>query len=130
VSEGWLIIDWISQFLDLSPIFRYEDLFRDYNNLERPVENHSQPVTVYLKVSLQQLIDVDEKNQANLQQQSFGVNISLPFQIVHVNAWLDYSWNDYKLRWDPSEYGNISDVRFPAGKIWKPDVLLVGRIDF
>ncbi|CAK5116826.1 unnamed protein product [Meloidogyne enterolobii] len=71
----------------------YEDLLRDYNVLERPVENHSHPVTVHLKVSLQQLIDVDEKNQ-----------------IVHVNAWLDYLWNDYKLRWDPNEYGNI---RFP-----------------
>lgn len=41
----------------------YEDLMRDYNMLERPVENYSQPVTVYLKVSLQQIIDVDEKNQ-------------------------------------------------------------------
>nr|CAD2183091.1 unnamed protein product [Meloidogyne enterolobii] len=90
----------------------YEDLLRDYNVLERPVENHSHPVTVHLKVSLQQLIDVDEKNQ-----------------IVHVNAWLDYLWNDYKLRWDPNEYGNISDVRFPAGKIWKPDVLLYNSVD-
>ncbi|VDM67032.1 unnamed protein product [Strongylus vulgaris] len=51
----------------------YEDLMRDYNNLERPVANHSKPVTVYLKVSLQQIIDVDEKNQ-----------------VVYVNAWLDY----------------------------------------
>ncbi|KAE9547538.1 hypothetical protein FO519_009250 [Halicephalobus sp. NKZ332] len=90
----------------------YEDLMRDYNNLERPVANHSLPVTVYLKVSLQQLIDVDEKNQ-----------------ILHVNAWLDYTWNDYKLRWDKEEYGNISDVRFPAGKIWKPDVLLYNSVD-
>ncbi|VDM53102.1 unnamed protein product [Angiostrongylus costaricensis] len=52
----------------------YEDLLRGYNNLERPVANHSKPVTVYLKVSLQQIIDVDEKNQ-----------------VVYVNAWLDYS---------------------------------------
>lgn len=51
----------------------YEDLMRDYNNLERPVANHTEPVIVYLKVSLQQLIDVDEKNQ-----------------VVFVNAWLDY----------------------------------------
>uniref|UniRef100_A0A1I7SUY2 Neur_chan_LBD domain-containing protein n=1 Tax=Bursaphelenchus xylophilus TaxID=6326 RepID=A0A1I7SUY2_BURXY len=81
----------------------YEDLMRDYNILERPVANHSQPVVVKLKVSLQQLIDVDEKNQ-----------------VVYVNAWLDYAWNDYKLRWDILEYGNITDVRFPVGKIWKP----------
>lgn len=90
----------------------YEDLMRDYNSLERPVANHSKPVTVYLKVSLQQIIDVDEKNQ-----------------IVYVNAWLDYVWNDYKLVWDISEYGNITDVRFPAGRIWKPDVLLYNSVD-
>ncbi|CAJ0591854.1 unnamed protein product [Cylicocyclus nassatus] len=90
----------------------YEDLMRDYNNLERPVANHSKPVTVYLKVSLQQIIDVDEKNQ-----------------VVYVNAWLDYEWSDYKLTWDISEYGNITDVRFPAGKIWKPDVLLYNSVD-
>lgn len=51
----------------------YEDLMRDYMFLERPVANHSEAVKVYLKVSLQQLIDVDEKNQ-----------------IVHINAWLNY----------------------------------------
>ncbi|KAK5976479.1 Neuronal acetylcholine receptor subunit alpha-7 [Trichostrongylus colubriformis] len=88
----------------------YEDLMREYNNLERPVANHSKPVTVHLKVSLQQIIDVDEKNQ-----------------IVYVNAWLDYTWYDYKLVWDVTEYGNITDVRFPAGRIWKPDVLLYNR---
>ncbi|PAV71956.1 hypothetical protein WR25_16659 [Diploscapter pachys] len=90
----------------------YEDLMRDYNSLERPVENHSMPVVVYLKVSLQQIIDVDEKNQ-----------------IVYVNAWLDYTWDDYKLVWDTGEYGNITDVRFPAGRIWKPDVLLYNSVD-
>ncbi|KAL3985611.1 Acetylcholine receptor subunit alpha-type acr-16 [Acanthocheilonema viteae] len=90
----------------------YDDLMKNYNNLERPVENHSQPVVIYLKVSLQQIIDVDEKNQ-----------------IVYVNAWLDFAWNDYKLRWDKAKYGNITDVRFPAGKIWKPDVLLYNSVD-
>uniref|UniRef100_A0A158Q8R2 Cation transporter family protein n=1 Tax=Elaeophora elaphi TaxID=1147741 RepID=A0A158Q8R2_9BILA len=90
----------------------YDDLMKNYNSLERPVQNHSQPVVVYLKVSLQQIIDVDEKNQ-----------------IVYVNAWLDFAWNDYKLRWDKTKYGNITDVRFPAGKIWKPDVLLYNSVD-
>ncbi|CAJ0939493.1 unnamed protein product, partial [Mesorhabditis belari] len=90
----------------------YEELMRDYNVLERPVENHKQAVSVKLKVSLQQIIDVDEKNQ-----------------VVNVNAWLDYTWFDYKLVWDIKEYGNITDVRFPAGRIWKPDVLLYNSVD-
>uniref|UniRef100_A0A914WI70 Uncharacterized protein n=1 Tax=Plectus sambesii TaxID=2011161 RepID=A0A914WI70_9BILA len=110
----WLFLFFIMRPCDSSADERrlYDDLKRGYNLLERPVENHSLPVTVYLKVSLQQLIDVDEKNQ-----------------ILHVNAWLDYSWTDYKLRWDIKEYANISDVRFPAGEIWKPDVLLYNSVD-
>ncbi|KRZ83754.1 Cullin-3 [Trichinella sp. T8] len=45
------------------------------------------------------------------------------FQIV------DVTWYDYNLKWNPEEYGGISDVRFPAGKIWKPDVLLYNNVD-
>ncbi|NXA50060.1 ACHA6 protein, partial [Nothocercus julius] len=33
-------------------------------------------------------------------------------------------WNDYKLRWDPTEYDGIEFVRVPADKIWKPDIVL------
>ncbi|VDK83074.1 unnamed protein product [Litomosoides sigmodontis] len=124
MSQSWISsVVWCSLLIALFPLLQmttasyyerllYDDLMKNYSSLERPVENHSLPVVVYLKVSLQQIIDVDEKNQ-----------------IVYVNAWLDYAWNDYKLRWDKSKYGNITDVRFPAGKIWKPDVLLYNSVD-
>ncbi|KAK6038109.1 Neurotransmitter-gated ion-channel ligand binding domain protein [Cooperia oncophora] len=58
---------------------------------------------------LQQILDVDEKNQ-----------------LISVNAWLSYSWQDYKLTWDPAKYDGIENVRFPgtADHIWKPDILL------
>lgn len=61
----WLLLFFAAKLCDSSADERrlYEDLKRGYNVLERPVENHSLPVTVYLKVSLQQLIDVDEKVQ-------------------------------------------------------------------
>uniref|UniRef100_A0AC35TKB6 Neur_chan_LBD domain-containing protein n=1 Tax=Rhabditophanes sp. KR3021 TaxID=114890 RepID=A0AC35TKB6_9BILA len=90
----------------------YEDLMRDYNTFERPVQNFSDPVIVYLKVSLQQVIDVDEKNQ-----------------IVYLNAWLNYRWLDYKLKWDKNEYGGIDSIRFPSTKLWKPDILLYNSVD-
>uniref|UniRef100_A0A1I7XPJ2 Neur_chan_LBD domain-containing protein n=1 Tax=Heterorhabditis bacteriophora TaxID=37862 RepID=A0A1I7XPJ2_HETBA len=83
--------------------------FTGYNPLERPVENSSLPLVVKIKLFLQQILDVDEKNQ-----------------LVSINAWLSYTWKDYKLRWDPDHYGGIQDVRFPGGSdhIWKPDILL------
>lgn len=31
------------------------------------------------------------------------------------------------LKWDPKEYGDIEDIRLPADKLWKPDVLLYNR---
>lgn len=51
----------------------YDDLLRNYDNKVRPVRNVSEPVKVRLKVSLQQLIDLDEQNE----------------QLI-VNAWLQY----------------------------------------
>nr|XP_054388480.1 neuronal acetylcholine receptor subunit alpha-7 isoform X1 [Pongo abelii] len=41
----------------------YKELVKNYNPLERPVANDSQPLTVYFSLSLLQIMDVDEKNQ-------------------------------------------------------------------
>ncbi|VDK50618.1 unnamed protein product [Anisakis simplex] len=97
----------------------YEDLMRDYNNLERPVANHSQPVIVrslvYLKVSLQQIIDVDEKNQ-----------------IVYVNAWLDFfgSWtyDGFKLDLQPGKGGFDISEYMPSGE-WALPMTTVSRTE-
>ena len=29
-------------------------------------------------------------------------------------------WKDYRLKWDPLEYGNITKLRLPANRIWIP----------
>lgn len=33
-------------------------------------------------------------------------------------------WNDYKLKWNPSDYDGVEFMRVPAQKIWKPDIVL------
>uniref|UniRef100_A0A0N4UUP7 Neur_chan_LBD domain-containing protein n=1 Tax=Enterobius vermicularis TaxID=51028 RepID=A0A0N4UUP7_ENTVE len=90
------------------------DLRKNYDPYERPVSNSSLPLNVTMKLYLQQILDVDEKNQ-----------------VVTLVAWLEYQWNDYKLRWDPTEYGNINSVRIPgaSNSIWKPDILLYNSAD-
>lgn len=49
--------------------------------------------------------------------------------MITLVAWIEYQWTDYKLKWQPSEYGGIKDIRVPgnANAIWKPDVLLYNR---
>lgn len=36
-------------------------------------------------------------------------------------------WNDYKLKWDPSDYDGAEFMRVPAQKIWKPDIVLYNK---
>ncbi|KAK6055856.1 Neurotransmitter-gated ion-channel ligand binding domain protein [Cooperia oncophora] len=73
------------------------------------VSEHARVSTVSMKIFLQQLLNVDEQNQ-----------------LIEVNAWLKYTWNDYRLRWRPLLHDNISSLRFPTEEqqIWLPDILL------
>ncbi|GFV88434.1 hypothetical protein TNCV_1242471 [Trichonephila clavipes] len=36
-------------------------------------------------------------------------------------------WNDYKLRWEPDEYGGVSKLHVPAEQIWLPDIVLYNK---
>ncbi|XP_063281398.1 neuronal acetylcholine receptor subunit alpha-7-like [Pelobates fuscus] len=90
----------------------YRDLLRNYNRLERPVVNDSQPLLVELQLSLLQIIDVDEKNQ-----------------VLITNAWLQIYWNDFYLTWDQSEFPGVQTLRFPSDQIWVPDILLYNSAD-
>lgn len=84
-------------------------LLKNYSSLVRPVRDPSKILTVSMKIFLQQLLNVDEQNQ-----------------VIEVNAWLKYIWNDYRLRWRPTLHDNISSLRFLSDEqqIWIPDILL------
>ncbi|XP_057665387.1 neuronal acetylcholine receptor subunit alpha-7 isoform X4 [Diorhabda carinulata] len=88
------------------------NLLANYNVLERPVANESEPLEVKFGLTLQQIIDVDEKNQ-----------------LLITNIWLSLEWNDYNLRWNESDYGGVKDLRITPNKLWKPDVLMYNSAD-
>jgi len=88
------------------------DLMSDYNKLERPVYNESEAVVLTFGLTLQQIIDVDEKNQ-----------------LLTTNTWLNLDWNDVNLKWNKSDYGDIGDIRIPPKYIWKPDLLMYNSAD-
>ncbi|XP_014675203.1 PREDICTED: neuronal acetylcholine receptor subunit alpha-7-like, partial [Priapulus caudatus] len=102
-------------------------LLEDYQPLERPVVNESEPVRVSFGIDLQQIIDVDEKNQIMLA--NIWLQMDEKNQILTANVWLNFDWNDANLRWPPEEYGGIMDLRIPPHRIWKPDVLLYNSAD-
>ncbi|TMS12739.1 Neuronal acetylcholine receptor subunit alpha-2 [Larimichthys crocea] len=88
----------------------FKTLFAGYNKWSRPVPNISDVVIVKFGLSIAQLIDVDEKNQ-----------------MMTTNVWLKQEWNDYKLRWRPSDYDNVTSIRVPSELIWVPDIVLYNK---
>ncbi|CAD6184276.1 unnamed protein product [Caenorhabditis auriculariae] len=50
-------------------------------------------------------------------------------QIMTTNVWLQHSWMDYKLQWDPMEYGGVDVLYVPSDTIWLPDVVLYNNAD-
>ncbi|XP_018335066.1 acetylcholine receptor subunit beta-like 2 [Agrilus planipennis] len=90
----------------------YDDLLSNYNRLIRPVVNNSETLTVYLGLKLSQLIEMNLKNQ-----------------IMTTNLWVVQKWVDYKLTWDPEEYGGVEMLYVPSEHIWLPDIVLFNNAD-
>lgn len=104
-SRGWV---------EASPDAKrlYDDLLSNYNRLIRPVGNSSDRLTVKMGLKLSQIIGVDMKRQ-----------------IVITNVWVEQQWHDYKLKWDPEEYGGVKHLYVPSQNIWLPDIVLYNNAD-
>ncbi|KAJ8333325.1 hypothetical protein SKAU_G00422210 [Synaphobranchus kaupii] len=109
LSKSTLCADWLHAQAE-DQLFK--TLFVGYNKWSRPVANISEVVLVKFGLSIAQLIDVDEKNQ-----------------MMTTNVWLKQEWSDYKLRWKPSDYENITSIRVPSELIWVPDIVLYNNAD-
>ncbi|XP_026722014.1 neuronal acetylcholine receptor subunit beta-3 isoform X3 [Athene cunicularia] len=87
-------------------------LFQGYQKWVRPVENSNDTIKVLFGLKISQLVDVDEKNQ-----------------LMTTNVWLKQEWIDYKLSWNPEEYGGITAIRVPSESLWLPDIVLFENAD-
>ncbi|UJR21933.1 hypothetical protein I4U23_025002 [Adineta vaga] len=83
-----------------------------YDKSVRPALHHLDVTNVSFDLSLAQLIDVDEKNQ-----------------IITTNQWLTMIWPDPKLRWNPSNWDNVSLLHIKYDKVWLPDIVLYNNAD-
>ena len=56
----------------------------------------------------------------------------IPFlTLVLIKNLQDFSgfqnWNDYKLKWNPNEYGGVKTLYVPSERIWLPDIVLYNK---
>nr|XP_035925145.1 acetylcholine receptor subunit gamma isoform X2 [Halichoerus grypus] len=87
------------------------DLMHNYNPHLRPAERDSDVVNVSLKLTLTNLISLNEREEA-----------------LTTNVWIEM-WCDYRLRWDPQDYEGLWVLRVPSTMVWRPDVVLENNVD-
>eukprot|EP00057_Strongylocentrotus_purpuratus_P021127 XP_011675601.1 PREDICTED: acetylcholine receptor subunit alpha-1-A-like [Strongylocentrotus purpuratus] len=90
-----------------------EKLMSSYGDASvRPVRNHSQPVVVFFRMLLYELIKLDETRQ-----------------IVNIRTNMRLQWVDEYLQWDPEENGGIYNLTLKMHQVWRPDIFLDEDVD-
>ena len=82
-------------------------LFSNYYPNVLPRSSQNKPILIDLQLYLVQIVDLDQVNQ-----------------IITVSIWLDQTWTDQRLVWDPEKFNNVSELRKNPTEIWTPDITL------
>uniref|UniRef100_A0A3B3SPY0 Cholinergic receptor nicotinic beta 3 subunit a n=1 Tax=Paramormyrops kingsleyae TaxID=1676925 RepID=A0A3B3SPY0_9TELE len=110
-GKSWLSLEDFVSLAEMEDSL-LRNLFLGYQKWVRPVLHANDTITVRFGLKISQLVDVDEKNQ-----------------LMTTNVWLWQEWIDYKMRWNPEDYGGITSIRVPSETIWLPDIVLYENAD-
>ncbi|XP_052795030.1 acetylcholine receptor subunit alpha-like 1 isoform X2 [Mya arenaria] len=80
--------------------------------IKPPGEGDNNTLTVKIAMRLSELLYVSERNQ-----------------IVTTKMWLRHEWYDVRMKWDPTDFGNITYTHFPIEDMWRPDIVLYNNAD-
>ncbi|CAH8435687.1 unnamed protein product [Schistosoma turkestanicum] len=91
-------------------VYRY--IMKDYETSVRPLKNISEKLTVKIRIRLQQISGLDERNQ-----------------VLTTILFIEQIWEDEYLKWNESEFGNVRTLRIPARQVWTPDTYVFNNAD-
>lgn len=85
----------------------FAHLFENYDPLSRPVRNASSTVVVDFGLSLNQILDLDEKNQ-----------------VLTTAVWIYEEWIDENLKWNTEKFKSLNMIMVPSDLLWVPDIFI------
>lgn len=88
------------------------NLTDDYQRDARPVKDPNGAINVSFGLEFIQLIKVDERNQ------NIKIKVSVRLR-----------WHNELLFWNPSDWGNVTQVQIDPEVIWTPDIVLYNNAD-
>lgn len=80
---------------------------RAYNVAVRPVRYDNDTITVKIKHTMGQILDVDERKE-----------------LFVTTGWNSLRWRDSYLSWDPQKFNGIKSVNLSPRMTWIPDIML------
>ncbi|KAM5149493.1 acetylcholine receptor subunit epsilon [Callospermophilus lateralis] len=90
----------------------YHHLFDNYDPECRPVKEPEDTVTISLKVTLTNLISLNEKEET-----------------LTTSVWIGIDWHDYRFNYSKDDFGGIETLRVPSELVWLPEIVLENNID-
>nr|XP_034992889.1 acetylcholine receptor subunit beta [Zootoca vivipara] len=87
-------------------------LSQNYSKTVLPVRSVDDRVPVRIGMSLSQLISLAEKDEE-----------------LTTKVYLDLTWIDYRLVWDPDDYDGITSIRLFSDDVWLPNIVLMNNND-
>ncbi|XP_062584129.1 acetylcholine receptor subunit beta-like 1 [Saccostrea cucullata] len=109
---GTCLVVLLLSFLGCTKALNRETLFKDVINKMDPAiapfESADTGISVNVYLNLMGISEVNEKQQT-----------------VKGSYWIVLTWTDWRLRWDPNSYRNISAVQMKADKIWSPTSICI-----
>ncbi|XP_008995495.1 acetylcholine receptor subunit epsilon isoform X2 [Callithrix jacchus] len=90
----------------------YHHLFDNYDPGSRPARGPEDTVTISLKVTLTNLISLNEKEET-----------------LTTSVWIGIDWQDYRLNYSKDDFGGIETLRVPSELVWLPEIVLENNID-
>ncbi|GBL87183.1 Acetylcholine receptor subunit alpha-like 2 [Araneus ventricosus] len=82
-------------------------IFANYDKFVRPVSHPDNTITVETGITPLSIRELDTKTQ-----------------VLVLDTYMFMKWNDDFLKWDPSEFNNITALRVPNSLVWKPDLAI------
>ncbi|EDL12583.1 acetylcholine receptor subunit epsilon precursor [Mus musculus] len=90
----------------------YHHLFDNYDPECRPVRRPEDTVTITLKVTLTNLISLNEKEET-----------------LTTSVWIGIDWHDYRLNYSKDDFAGVGILRVPSEHVWLPEIVLENNID-
>ncbi|XP_061493513.1 acetylcholine receptor subunit delta isoform X2 [Rhineura floridana] len=94
------------------PLIRYLFDEKGYNKNLRPVASKDDSISVYLALTLSNLVSLKEADET-----------------LTTSVWIEHGWTDCRLKWNETEFGGISIIRLPPDMLWLPQIVLENNND-